>query len=43
LCVCCYSAIGALVGTAVIAKAGGLAGLKAGLSVLANHLLFFHR
>lgn len=43
MCVYCYSAVGALVGAAAIAKVGGLASVKAGLSVLANHLLFFRR
>jgi len=41
MCVYCYSAIGAFVGSVAVAKVGGFAVLKSGLSLVASKLLFF--
>jgi hypothetical protein len=43
MCVYCYTAIGSFVGSVALAKAGGFSAVKAGLALLASHLLAFRR
>lgn len=39
MCTSCFAAFGSLVGVALVAKAGGLAGIKAAAGVVAAKLL----
>jgi hypothetical protein len=43
MCTTCFAAFGSLVGVALVAKAGGLAGIKAAAGVVGAKLLLLFR